>query len=449
MLKNPVLHICLVVLLVLSTLTGIFWDSIIDWLPVDQGGWDTLENGALCYLDEDGDPLTGWQELDSKIYYFDPESYAMQTGWLELENNRYYLGDDGARQAGWQTIGGQRYYLGENGVMHTGWLKQDSGMMYLNQQGNPHSGWLKLDDGTYYLDENGIMQTHWIKLDGSRYYLNEFGRLHSGWLEHGNQKYYLGPDGIPLTGWQTIENNVYYLGDNGIMHTGWLEQDGQEYYLKEDGTIARGKLVIDNKTCYFTSTGAQIVLINKWNPLPADYVPELREPIAGCQMDACCADALREMITDLENAVGRKSYLNGYRSYDYQKFIFRCAIDTVMRKGRSYQDAYLAVSTSTAPPGTSEHQYGVAVDIMNPNDTFYERGETAVIAWLKEHCWDYGFILRYPEGTSHITGIIYEPWHYRYVGVELAQELKGTGLCLEAYLDQLTNDGTTCGNPNA
>ena len=52
-------------------------------------------------------------------------------------------------------------------------------------------------------------------------------------------------------------------------------------------------------------------------------------------------------------------------------------------------------------------------------------------------------------GTSHITGIIYEPWHYRYVGVELAQELKGTGLCLEAYLDRLTNDGTTCGNPNA
>ena len=426
--KKTFLHICLIVLLAIGTLAGIFWDPIIDWLPIDQGGWNTLEDGTLCYLDEDGNPITGWQALDSEIYYFDPESGALQTDWLEVENSRYYLGDDGARQAGWQTIGGQLYYLDENGIMQTGWLKQDTGMMYLNQQGNPHSGWLKLGDHTYYLNEENIM--------------------HTGWLKQEEGQYYFGSDGISLTGWQTIENNVYYLGDNGIMHTGWLEQNGQKYYLKDDGTIARGKLVIDNKTCYFTSTGAQIMLINKWNPLPEDYEPELCEPVTGCQMDVCCAEALREMLTDLENAVGRQSYLNGYRAYAYQNIIFSNAVDELMQQGRSYQDAYHAVSTSTAPPGASEHQYGVAIDIMDPIDTFYEHGETDVVAWLKEHCWDYGFILRYPEGTSHITGIIYEPWHYRYVGVELAQELKGTGLCLEEYLDQLTNDGTTCGNPN-
>ena len=447
--KKPILQICLGILITAGLLIGIFWEPIIDWLPIDQSGWNTLENGTLCYLDEDGDPITGWQALDSKIYYFDPESGALQTGWLEIENSRYYLDDDGARQTGWQIIDGQRYYLGENGIMHTGWLQQDAGMMYLNQQGNPHSGWLKLGDHAYYLNEDNIMHTGWLELDEKRYYFGTSGAMHTGWLKQEEGQYYFGSDGIFLTGWQTIDGKRYYLGDNGIMQTGWLELDGQTYYLKEDGSIAQGKLVIDNKTCYFTSTGAQIVLINKWNPLPKDYEPELCEPVAGCQMDVCCAEALREMLTDLENAVGRQSYLNGYRAYAYQNIIFSNAVEELMRKGRSYQNAYHAVSTSTAPPGTSEHQYGVAIDIMDPGDTFYERGETDVVAWLKEHCWDYGFILRYPEGTSHITGIIYEPWHYRYVGIELAEELRGTGLCLEEYLDRLTNDGTTCGNPNA
>ena len=64
------------------------------------------------------------------------------------------------------------------------------------------------------------------------------------------------------------------------------------------------------------------------------------------------------------------------------------------------------------------------------------------------NCWDYGFIVRYPNNSSDITGIIYEPWHYRYVGLELAQEMKELGICLEEYLDMLTADGTTCGNPD-
>ena len=68
--------------------------------------------------------------------------------------------------------------------------------------------------------------------------------------------------------------------------------------------------------------------------------------------------------------------------------------------------------------------------------------------WLSENCWEYGFILRYIDGTTGITGIMNEPWHFRYVGVELAMEMKENGLCLEEYLDNLTNDGTTCGDPD-
>ena len=92
--KKLILLISLGILVISGALVGIFWDPIIDWLPIDQSGWDVLENGGQCYLDEDGDPITGWQELDSNIYYFDPDSFAMQIRWLELEDGRYYLGDD-------------------------------------------------------------------------------------------------------------------------------------------------------------------------------------------------------------------------------------------------------------------------------------------------------------------------------------------------------------------
>ena len=68
--------------------------------------------------------------------------------------------------------------------------------------------------------------------------------------------------------------------------------------------------------------------------------------------------------------------------------------------------------------------------------------------WLSENCWEYGFIVRYPDSKTHITGIMSEPWHFRYVGVELAMEMKDSGLCLEEYLDALTGDGSTCGNPD-
>ena len=95
----------------------------------------------------------------------------------------------------------------------------------------------------------------------------------------------------------------------------------------------------------------------------------------------------------------------------------------------SYEEAYAVTAQRVAKVGASEHHLGLAVDLD---------GSSAMEAWMAEHCWDYGFILRYPEGTTELTGIIYEPWHFRYVGTELAQELKALGLCMEAYMEMLT-----------
>ena len=447
--KKAMLWICLCLLLAGGILAVIFREPIIDWLPIDQSGWDLLESGGHCYLDEDGDPISGWQKINSKTYYFDPATCAMHTGWLELPEGRYYLDKNGVRLTGWQEIDGTRYYLGNDGIMHTGWLQLDGTRMYLNEAGIPHTGWLEAEEGTYHLDNAGIPMTGWLESDGKRYYLDENGLLRSGWLQLEDEKFYLSADGTPLTGWQEVDGSLYYLGHDGIMVTGWLEQNGQTYYLKEDGSAARGRLVIEDKAHYFTSTGAEVLLVNRWNPLPMEYEPEVSESVTDCLMEPTAGEAAAIMLADMEAAVGDTGLLNGYRPYGMQHQGFYGKIKNMMAKGHSYSAAFYAVSQVFAYPGTSEHQSGLAIDIMGRADTYYLKGETKTIQWLKEHCWDYGFILRYPEDKSHITGIIYEPWHFRYVGKELALELKELGLCLEEYLDALTNDGTTCGNPDA
>ena len=109
---------------------------------------------------------------------------------------------------------------------------------------------------------------------------------------------------------------------------------------------------------------------------------------------------------------------------------------------------YAAATKIVAVPGTSEHHLGLAFDIVDSAYPKLNHQQATMPAqkWLMEHCWEYGFILRYPENSTDITGIIWEPWHYRYVGVEMALEIRDLGgIPLEVYIDNLTNDGTTCG----
>ena len=465
--KKLIVIISLLLALLCGMLVYVFWDPIIDWLPIDQSGWKELETGGICYLDEDGDPIPGWLEIEGKLYYFDPQSFAMQTNWVDVNGERFYLGSDGVRRTGWQTVDGKRFLLNENGVMLTGWLEQEDGFLYLNENGNPQSGWLELEEGTYYLDENSIRQTGWLELDEKKYYLNEDGIKQTGWLEMEEGRYYLGTEGNPLIGWQIVDNNVYYLNEAGIMQTGWLELgeskyylredgtrysgwlelDGTKYYLKDDGSIAKGKLVIDGETYFFTSTGANLIMVNTWNPLPDDFVPDLVKWSDGAMIGRECSDILKEMLDDCRAAGCNPIFKGTYRDIGAQKNLFNKILKEYQDKG--YGDAYARTLKRCAIPGTSEHHLGLAFDITDSRYDQKYTGEKNAVEWLSNNCWEYGFILRYPEGKTDITGIMGEPWHFRYVGVELAMELKDSGLCLEEYLDNLTNDGTTCGNPNA
>ncbi|MBR6824928.1 MAG: M15 family metallopeptidase, partial [Oscillospiraceae bacterium] len=149
-------------------------------------------------------------------------------------------------------------------------------------------------------------------------------------------------------------------------------------------------------------------------------------------------DALAAMIEAGEKLGLHFVVCSGYRSQELQEELFREDVKRYENRGMSQEEAVAAASLYTMPPGHSEHGTGLAVDIVsyyNQNlDSSQE--DTSETRWLQTHCWEYGFILRYPKDKSSITGIAYEPWHYRYVGKEAAKYLTEHNMTLEEFHDQ-------------
>lgn len=475
----------------------IYRDPLLDLLPIDQSRW-VEQQGARLLLDEKGDPRTGWYTDGKNTYYFRQDgtmhtgwmgdtlgSYyfdadgTMHTGWLETDGTRRYLGEDGlpfsglleqeGKQffldehgfpcAGWQETedgacyvtregdiptgwletDGTVFYLDSRGHRHTGWLDSDRGRCYFYGDGTMATGWLNVDGKTYYMDENGVMSTGWLHKNGSLYYLDEDGATATGWRELEGRRYYFEESGRGVTGWQDINGKRYYFNQDGAMHTGWLEAGERRYYFRQDGTMARGKLEIDGVNHFFSSAGVNFLLVNPWNKVPEDYV---FQPVEACgtRLNPVCQKALEEMLRDCRAAGYRPRVCSGYRDLARQQKNYD-------RMVRAMGGDHEAAARVVAVPGTSEHQLGLAFDIVDATYSLMNEAQqnTGTQRWLMENSWRYGFILRYPEGASEITGIIYEPWHYRYIGKEIAAELHSLGVCLEVYVDNLTNDGTTCG----
>jgi D-alanyl-D-alanine carboxypeptidase len=131
--------------------------------------------------------------------------------------------------------------------------------------------------------------------------------------------------------------------------------------------------------------------------------------------------------------------VSAYRTMQYQKDNLERSIEERMNTGMSYEAAYADALESVALPGCSEHNAGLAADIMSVNNTSMDDSSfenTPEFEWLSIHAAEYGFILRYPDGKQDITGIIYEPWHYRFVGVYYANKIKDSGLTMEEFFEQ-------------
>ena len=205
-----------------------------------------------------------------------------------------------------------------------------------------------------------------------------------------------------------------------------------EYALSRTVTQQGDKEVVTNPE-------SMAVVVNKQRSLPDGYEPpDLVEPnvkfsfnekVEKRLMRQEAAEALEKLFEGGKQDGIHLFAVSGYRSYKRQVTVFN---SNVKRNGREYAEKVSAV------PGKSEHQTGLAMDVSSESASFgLEQmfGDTPEGKWLAEHAAEYGFIIRYLEGKEDVTGYVYEPWHIRYVGVDLAKEIEAAGVTLEQYLD--------------
>ena len=175
-----------------------------------------------------------------------------------------------------------------------------------------------------------------------------------------------------------------------------------------------------------------LILVDAEHSVPSDWEVTLVDLRGGEQVDRRIIDPLQTMF-DACRADGLLPIVySGYRSQETQQSIYDRNLAGNLADGYSLEEAKALTRQWVALPGTSEHQLGLAVDIDSEDPD--QCSDEAVWAWLWEHCAEYGFILRYPAEKTDITGIGYEPWHFRYVGKEAAQSIMSEGITLEEYL---------------
>ena len=181
-----------------------------------------------------------------------------------------------------------------------------------------------------------------------------------------------------------------------------------------------------------------LTLVNPWNSINEDYVPPLASLNDSTELDERALEALISLLEDCREAGNAPYVCSAYRSWETQNSLYEDKVGRVVASGIDESLARIEAAREVARPGTSEHQLGLAFDIIDSSYTVLDEAQedTSTQKWLMENSWRYGFILRYPEGKSEITGIIYEPWHYRYVGVDAAEDIYKSGLCLEEWLEK-------------
>lgn len=185
-------------------------------------------------------------------------------------------------------------------------------------------------------------------------------------------------------------------------------------------------------------------LVNKDHPLDEDFpLPDLEEIIDGYAVDARIRDDLAALLKAARKAGHDPVVCSAFRSHDRQRELYRARVSQSKDEGKRGQEAKDDAAFWVAPPYASEHEAGLAVDLVDGDyQQLDERQEeTATQKWLMKHCAKYGFILRYPTDKSAITGIGYEPWHYRYVGKEAASAIAESGLCFEEWIEKYLDQG--------
>ena len=355
-------------------------------------GW-VQKDGVWYYHDDKGNPVTNtWKGS----YYLKSNGKMAQSEWVYDASYQawYYLKSDGsyARNA-WQGA----YYLKSNGKMaQSEWVYDVSyqAWYYLKSDGSyARNAW----QGAYYLKSNGKMaQSEWV-----------YDASYQAW-------YYLKSDGsYARNAWQ---GNYYLKSDGKMAVNEWV--DGGRYYVDGSGlwnSNSDSNTKVTNKGLYYSVQGKydEILVVNKHYPLSKDYNPG-ENPTAKAAFLKLIAQMQKEGYAVSNN-------YSGFRSYATQAQLYQSYVN---REGQAAADRY------SARPGYSEHQTGLAFDVIGTDGHLVE--DAGAAQWLLDHAADYGFVVRYLKGKESVTGYMHEEWHLRYVGKE-AKEIAASGLTLEEY----------------
>ncbi len=186
-----------------------------------------------------------------------------------------------------------------------------------------------------------------------------------------------------------------------------------------------------------------MVLVNHTSKMPDDYTFDTKECGSATAVNKTLQTAACDAFLEMQKAAAADGVTvwmqSGYRSVKYQTSLYERKTKYYLDKGYDNATAKEKAAAVVNPPGYSEHNCGLAADLNSPEHTGLDEGfeKTAAFRWLCEHAGDYGFILRYPRDAEDKTEIIYEPWHWRYVGVENAAKINASGLCFEEYIETL------------
>lgn len=183
-----------------------------------------------------------------------------------------------------------------------------------------------------------------------------------------------------------------------------------------------------------------LFLVNNYFSLPSSYSPKTVEVDGEKTFHAKAADDLNSMLDAAEKSGNQLYIVSTYRTIEYQRNLFENNVAKLKEQGMTEKEAREETARNIQKPGKSEHNTGLAADLVSADwytshdDLTEEFENTSEFEWLSENAYKYGFILRYPKGKEDITEITYEPWHYRYVGKENAKKIYDSGLCLEEYM---------------
>ncbi|MCR5782041.1 MAG: D-alanyl-D-alanine carboxypeptidase family protein [Clostridia bacterium] len=399
------------------------------------------------YISEDGKlpPAGSYRSSDSRFFIFDSTGLTVE-GYYEEENLRFLVDSNGKPMQDIRTYKGETCFFMKDGSLYTGFVKQH-GVIRFFTKGVTNEGLVSFKRKVYYSLANGTLFKGWKAVDKYTYYFTEDGSAATGMVKIGDYYYCFGEDGRMVFGFQTVGDEMYYFDQtSGHMVTN-TQIDG--YIIGLDGRCSKKPVKIlapyQSTYGYIVSLVIEYPVDNEdWELVCLNSKFKIEEgvdqkiklsTVAGSseQMDSRAAYWYDKMYEAAKKDGILLTPVSGYRSYADQKRLFKEFVDEYRAAGKTGYESEKLASTRRMPEGSSEHNIGICMDIItaSSSDNFEK---TAAYRWLSANAADYGFILRYPYDKQDVTGVKFEPWHWRYVGVKNARAIKDSGKCLEEYL---------------